>query len=234
MMNDKSIGVAQGLQYSYDGSIAYCGGFIDSYGRGVEIVISNRLARSLKKPLDVYWVSGSAMFIRKKLFEYVGGFSSELFMYHDEIDLCSRIRSLGFRCVCDPRVSYRHLRGGIVGRGINWITWYFTNRNRWLTAIRYLPSKYLFNSLLFSASIDFIANFFKSFRKSERNRILLQLRIYGYLLRNIKRELNIRSIYSSSNLKDLDRYIVKIPNPLIKENLLEKIALIKVLSNERI
>ncbi len=229
LMNGESkIGAAQGLQLSMDGFSGYCGGFVDSYGRGVEVVVSNRLVKHLRGVFRVYWVSGSAMLIRRRLFELLGGFPGEFFMYHDEIDLCSRIRAVGYECICYPATSYRHARGGIVGGGINWITWYFANRNRWLTSLRYLPLNYLIESILMSGATDLIANFIKSFKPWERNRLPLLLRIYLYLARNIRRELSKRIMYTRTEaFKGLRDYIIRVPNPLVKEPLLEYMALIK-------
>jgi GT2 family glycosyltransferase len=231
MAVDEAVGVAQGLQVSLDGAKAYCGGFVDSFGRGVEVVMRGSTAKLLKKPLDVYWVSGSAMMVRRCLFEALGGFPDEFFMYHDEIDLCSRARALGYKCVCLPTTTYCHKRGGVV-QGINWVAWYFANRNRWLTTLRYLQARYLAYSLLTSMPIDFIANFIKSFKKSGRVRLTLQSRILLHITRNIKRELAKRAMYTNRlHCGSINRYIVSTLNPLVKEQYLEYLALRRALLN---
>ncbi|HSL88361.1 MAG TPA: glycosyltransferase family 2 protein, partial [Ignavibacteriaceae bacterium] len=45
--------------------------------------------------LEVDWVTGSAIFIRKSIFESIGGFDTNFFMYSEEIDLCKRIKDTG-------------------------------------------------------------------------------------------------------------------------------------------
>ena len=217
MGRNKNVAAVQGLQVALDGSYAYCGGFVDSFGRGVELTLTPSMARLLSEPVDVYWVSGSAMLIRRRLFELVGGFPSEFFLYHDEIDLCSRLRYLGFRCVCVPRVAYYHVRGGIVGSNvINWVSWYFTYRNRLLTTIRYMPINYLIRSIMLGLPVEFAVNALKSFR--DRVRIVLQLRMFSYIMRSLSKELRIRMSYvGEGNLSNVAKYIVSIPSPLTKE-----------------
>lgn len=41
------------------------------------------------------WVAGTAMFVKKDLFEKLGGFDERFFMYFEDMDLCRRVRKLG-------------------------------------------------------------------------------------------------------------------------------------------
>ena len=41
------------------------------------------------------WVSGTALFIRRELFEKINGFDENFFMYFEDVDLCLRVRKLG-------------------------------------------------------------------------------------------------------------------------------------------
>jgi GT2 family glycosyltransferase len=59
---------------------------------------------------DLPWVSGFAFFIRRQLWVKVGGFDRELSDYGNEIELCRRVISLGYRTVW-VRNSYIHHLG---------------------------------------------------------------------------------------------------------------------------
>jgi GT2 family glycosyltransferase len=121
MEKTKNVGVAQDIQVFMNEPFISLGGYVDSHGRGVEFILKNV---TLKHPIMILWASGSAMVIRRKLFDKLGGFSPELFLYHVEIDLCSRAWLNGYAVVLIPFTGYKHLRGGVI-QDINWISWYF-------------------------------------------------------------------------------------------------------------
>lgn len=60
--------------------------------------------------LDLPWVSGFAFFIRRDLWEKLGGFDSNLPDFANEVELCKRIANLGYRAVW-VRGSYIHHLG---------------------------------------------------------------------------------------------------------------------------
>jgi GT2 family glycosyltransferase len=209
MEKNRGVGVAQGIQVFMDKSFISLGGYVDSYGRGVEFILKNIM---LKHPIMVLWASGSAMVIRRRLFDRLRGFSPELFLYHDEIDLCSRVWLNRYAVVSIPFTGYRHLRGGVV-RDINWVSWYFANRNRWLTTTRYMPLRNLLLSLLIALPLEFIINLFKSVKRKERLRALLYVRILLFLMKKLGDNMKKRAGDTSS----LKKLIVNVKSPLSKE-----------------
>lgn len=64
------------------------------------------------------WVSGTAMFVRKNLFEKLGGFDSQFFMYFEDVDLCTRVRKLGQTVLYFPVFSVVHYGGKSYGEKI--------------------------------------------------------------------------------------------------------------------
>jgi N-acetylglucosaminyl-diphospho-decaprenol L-rhamnosyltransferase len=64
------------------------------------------------RPLDVDWVSGACMLLRRQAFEQVGGFDPGYFMYFEEMDLCLRLDRAGWRVVFDPVAEVKHVVGG--------------------------------------------------------------------------------------------------------------------------
>lgn len=59
---------------------------------------------------EVDAVSGSFMFVQRKIFEKVGGFDTTFFMYGEDLDLCKRIQGLGFRNIYTPNTSITHFK----------------------------------------------------------------------------------------------------------------------------
>lgn len=60
---------------------------------------------------EVDWVTGACMFARKEAVEAVGGFDAGFFMYCEDIDICLRIRSKGWRIYYLPEAAVGHYRG---------------------------------------------------------------------------------------------------------------------------
>lgn len=49
------------------------------------------------RPREVEVISGACMLVRREVFERAGMFSEDYFMYAEDIDLCSKVKRLGFR-----------------------------------------------------------------------------------------------------------------------------------------
>ena len=49
---------------------------------------------------EVFWATGAALLIRSELFHQAGGFDESFFAHMEEIDLCWRIKKLGYRFSC--------------------------------------------------------------------------------------------------------------------------------------
>jgi GT2 family glycosyltransferase len=62
-------------------------------------------------PLLVNWVSGTAFFIKRELFEEVEGFDENFFMYFEDVDLCKKVRKKGKKVLYYPDFSVKHMGG---------------------------------------------------------------------------------------------------------------------------
>ena len=63
------------------------------------------------KPLDVAYITGADLMIRRNVLDKTSGFSPNFFMYFEETDLCYCIRKKGFRIVSVPGAKIQHLEG---------------------------------------------------------------------------------------------------------------------------
>jgi GT2 family glycosyltransferase len=53
-------------------------------------------------------VSGGAMLLRSEAFRRVGGMDPRFFVYHEEVDLCLRLRKEGWKIVFAPQAQVLH------------------------------------------------------------------------------------------------------------------------------
>jgi hypothetical protein len=66
---------------------------------------------------DPFSFCGGAALLRKAVFEEVGGFDREFFMYLEDVDLSWRLRLFGYRIGFAPDVVVAHAFSGIAGVG---------------------------------------------------------------------------------------------------------------------
>lgn len=59
----------------------------------------------------VDYLQGACLAVWRETFEAVGGFDSNFFLYHEEEDLCDRIRAAGGRCIYVPSAVISHMWG---------------------------------------------------------------------------------------------------------------------------
>jgi len=80
--------------------------------KGILAKILNKTGNSFWKnrnqKIECAWVSGAAMMIDKKIFNDVGGFDENFFLYKEDEDLCLRIRNLGYKILYNPEIGIMH------------------------------------------------------------------------------------------------------------------------------
>ena len=62
-------------------------------------------------PLDVDWVSGACMLVRRTAFDQVAGMDERFFLYWEDADLCRRLSERGWRTVYYPGATIVHAGG---------------------------------------------------------------------------------------------------------------------------
>ncbi|MCX7838191.1 MAG: glycosyltransferase family 2 protein [Anaerolineae bacterium] len=60
---------------------------------------------------EVDWVTGAAMFVRRAVYEQIGGLDEGFFMYSEELDWCYRAKRAGWRIVYLPTAQVIHHEG---------------------------------------------------------------------------------------------------------------------------
>lgn len=118
--NDLSIACAQPkiraqrnkAYFEYAGA---AGGFMDRYGypycRGRVLHIVEEDKGQYDTPSDILWATGACLFIRTAVYKEEGGLDGYFFAHQEEIDMCWRLRSRGYRLVCTPSSVVYHVGG---------------------------------------------------------------------------------------------------------------------------
>ena len=65
---------------------------------------------------DVDWASGAMLFLRRSALTSVGGWDERYFMYMEDVDLCWRLRRLGWRVGFEPAGRAVHVQGASTDR----------------------------------------------------------------------------------------------------------------------
>jgi len=83
------------------------------------------------RPID--FLVGAAIFIKKQLFEAIGGFDERFFMYYEETDLFFRLDKAGYKTYLLPEVKIVHLEGVTTksGEPFNYGKWKMMEKSRY-------------------------------------------------------------------------------------------------------
>ncbi|OGY30904.1 MAG: hypothetical protein A2805_03890 [Candidatus Andersenbacteria bacterium RIFCSPHIGHO2_01_FULL_46_36] len=65
----------------------------------------------LDRGIHVDWVSGGAMVVKKAIFDQLGGFDEQFFLYWEDVDFCRRVRQAGYSVWVHPQARAIHIRG---------------------------------------------------------------------------------------------------------------------------
>lgn len=147
MESDEKIAVAQPKikwqkqknQFEYAGA---AGGFMDLHafpfcrGRFFDNVETD--TNQYNTNIDIFWASGAALFIKSTAWQEVKGLDADLFAHMEEIDLCWRLKNLGYRVVCCANAEVYHLGGGTLNANNPYKT-YLNFRNNLIIMQKNLP-----------------------------------------------------------------------------------------------
>ena len=62
-------------------------------------------------PADILWATGACLFVRTATYKEVGGLDAGFFAHQEEVDMCWRLRSRGYRLICVPQSIVYHVGG---------------------------------------------------------------------------------------------------------------------------
>lgn len=120
------------------------GGFLDRFGYPF---CRGRIFQSLEKDtgqyddmVEIFWATGACMFIRRNIFNKLGGFDKDYFAHQEEVDLCWRAQNLGHKVFYNGLSTVFHL-GGSTLSNMNPKKTYLNFRNSLFSLLKNLPDK---------------------------------------------------------------------------------------------
>ncbi|HHE07893.1 MAG TPA: glycosyltransferase family 2 protein [Chlorobaculum parvum] len=87
------------------------------------------------RTLEIFWGSGVALFVRRDVIEKLGGFEAGFFMHMEEIDLCWRMKLVGYSVRSVPPAVAWHEGGASLAEGSP-LKVFYNHRNALLTLLR--------------------------------------------------------------------------------------------------
>jgi GT2 family glycosyltransferase len=133
------------------------GGFMDRNGypfcRGRIFEITEPDQGQYDDERQVFWATGACLLIRADAFRAANGFDASLFAHMEEIDLCWRLRRMGWRIGYTSKAVVHHVGGGSLGYGSPRKT-YLNFRNSLIVLTKNLHNGFLFLRLLRRSVLD--------------------------------------------------------------------------------
>ncbi len=146
-------------QFEYAGA---CGGFIDRMGypfcRGRMFNTLEEDHSQYNNAIPIFWASGACQLVRSKVFFEAGGFDSIFFAHMEEIDLCWRIKNMGYDIMCLPSSTVFHMGGATLPKNNSRKT-YLNFRNNLSMLYKNLPTSKLFPVIFIRLLLDGVAGF---------------------------------------------------------------------------
>ena len=165
MEADRSIAACQPkiLNYNVRDEFEYAGGgggFIDKWGYPF---CRGRVFNSFEKDhgqyddtREVFWASGACLFIRSNIVLETGGLDEDFFAHMEEIDLCWRIRNLGYKIYYCADSAIYHVGAGTLSK-MNPKKTFYNFRNNLLLLCKNHAPEYFYFKLFLRICLDGVA-----------------------------------------------------------------------------
>ncbi len=109
-------------------------------------------------PVYPDWVAGMFMMFPRDVFEELGGFDELYFLYYEDVDICARLRLLGYKTLLCPQATVTHHAQRHSHRSFRYLRWHLQSmfrfflspgywRNRRASQIESVPSRTVHNEL---------------------------------------------------------------------------------------
>ncbi len=127
-------------EFEYAGA---AGGYIDTFGYPF---CKGRLINALEQDKgqydevsEIFWASGACLFIKSDAWKIAQGFDKDFFAHMEEIDLCWRLKGMGYRIMYQPKSKIFHMGGFVIKYGSPQKI-FRNHRNNLLMLIKNLPT----------------------------------------------------------------------------------------------
>ena len=144
-------------KFEYAGA---AGGFIDVFGypfcRGRILNYIEEDKGQYQEPLPIFWATGAALMIRADIYSSTGGLDESFFAHMEEIDLCWRIKNMGYQIMAIPQSEVLHIGGATLSQQ-NAKKTYLNFRNNLIMMVKNINAAKLIPILFIRMILDGIA-----------------------------------------------------------------------------
>lgn len=192
------------------------GGFIDKFGypfcRGRIFFEVEEDNGQYNQSGEVFWASGAALFIKKKYWELSGGFDEQFFAHMEEIDLCWRLKNMGYKVMYCAESEVYHVGGGTLDKENPFKT-YLNFRNNLLLLKKNMPAAKAAAIISLRLWMDLLA-LFRFVAEGKRKDAWAISRAHQNFVRKLlasgktkhpksnNKQANLKGMYKSSLVKD--------------------------------
>jgi GT2 family glycosyltransferase len=146
-------------RFEYAGA---AGGMIDKLGypfcRGRLFNVLEEDKGQYNNQMEVFWATGACLFVKADAFWKVGGFDEDYFAHMEEIDLCWRMKNIGYQIYVEPASVVYHVGGGTLNK-LSPKKTFLNFRNNLITLTKNASSKGLMFKIIYRMVLDGIAAF---------------------------------------------------------------------------
>jgi GT2 family glycosyltransferase len=160
IQKDRQIAVCGSKVVFYSDSkiIDFAGGLISPIGAGINVGFSELDQSKFNTVRYSSHAYGASMLIRKDVFQKIGGFDSDYFIYHEELDLCWRCWLMGWKVLYVPASVIKHKRSITVISEGNWLKLYHAQKNQ----IRNMIKNFSFFNLVKGLIVNFCFDIYRT------------------------------------------------------------------------
>lgn len=177
------------------------GGFLDSLGypycRGRIFDQLEEDTGQYNNEIDIFWASGACMFIRSEIFFKAGGFDDDFFAHMEEIDLCWRIKSMGYKVKAIPDSVVYHVGGGTLSKSSPFKT-YLNFRNGLNILVKNLPIVSLIIKFFARVVLDWVAAFVFLIKGDSKHSLSI-IKAHAFVIKNFRKTWKKRTLTSDTN-----------------------------------
>ncbi|MDQ7784050.1 MAG: glycosyltransferase family 2 protein [Desulfomonilaceae bacterium] len=198
--------------------IDHAGGMLTLIGSGHDLGKWTKDPGGSNSPREIGFGCGCSLLIRRDVYLEVGGFDPGYIIYHEDVDLCWKMRLFGYSVMYVPdSVVYHHLGGGTIQSIENPWKAYLCQKNRLANIIKNMGPRMLVEALFVSLAYDTVrAARYIVMRRGD----LLKMLLKGYVttLRNLGRLMSDRGMVQHKR-KVSDKELRRFFHPLISSAL---------------
>ena len=113
----ENVGAVASQVQNWEGThVDFSGAGLTWYGMGYRPLTGDKVTKKKQRPSPVLFGTGSAMFVRRSVFEQLGGFDESFFMFFEDVDFGWRLNLSGYTFLYQPQsLAFHRYHGSMSG-----------------------------------------------------------------------------------------------------------------------